>query len=188
MKTERGALLLSAAGALLVGCVGIVMWRVTGSDAILLDGLFNIIFFLTALFTVKVSRLVFQPDDEAYPFGYAYFEPLVNGLKGALILGVALLALFGSLAALATGGREIAAGAAIGYGVFATIVCGLLAFVLRRASARLSSPWSTPMQRTGWSTPPSPLSSRSPLWRSRSCRRSGSTPSFRMSTPALSPR
>ena len=140
MKSERGALFLSAAGALLVGCVGILMWRVTGSDAILLDGLFNIIFFLTALFTVKVSRLVFQPDDEAYPFGYAYFEPLVNGLKGALILGVSLLALFGSLAALASGGREIAAGAAIGYGVFATTVCGVLAFVLRRTSARLSSP------------------------------------------------
>ena len=93
MRSERGALVLSAAAAALLAAVGIAAAVATGSGAILLDGLFNLCFCVTALFTLRVARLLARPDDERYPFGYLFFEPLINTVKGLLILGVSAFAL-----------------------------------------------------------------------------------------------
>ncbi|MEO1090913.1 MAG: cation diffusion facilitator family transporter [Pseudomonadota bacterium] len=140
MQTEKGALRLSATAALLVGTIAIGFSFATDSQAILLDGLFNVTYFLTALLTLKVAELVAKPDDEEYPFGYAYFEPLINGVKGVLLLGISMLALLDSVDALFEGGRMIVVGPAIGYGVFATAVCTTAAVLLHRAHRKTGSP------------------------------------------------
>ena len=140
MKTERGALLLSAGSALTVGIVGLAFSLLTGSQAILLDGLFNLSYFVTALLTLRVARLVTRPDDEDFPLGYSYFEPLMNGVKGILILGISAMALFDAVNSLLTGGRQIGIGLAIGYGVFATIACSGTGILLRRAHRITGSP------------------------------------------------
>ena len=93
MKSERGALILSVVMSLVVGAAAVTAASLTQSKAILLDGLFNLIYFLVALVTVRISVLAAQPDDRKFPFGYGYFESLVNAGKGLLILGVALFAL-----------------------------------------------------------------------------------------------
>jgi len=94
VKTESSTLAFSAFMALLIGCAGIVATLASNSQAILLDGLFNLIYFSVALVTIKVSKLASRPDSESYPFGYSYFESLVNLCKGLLILGVSIFALF----------------------------------------------------------------------------------------------
>lgn len=139
-KKERQVLWISAAGNLIIGCVGLVFSVISSSQAILLDGLFNLTYFATGLFTLKVARLVFKGDDERFPFGYAHFEPLVNGLKGVLVLGISLVALADAIQTLLTGGRSIIAGAAIAYGVFAALACWLLALITRRGAKRTGSP------------------------------------------------
>lgn len=133
MKSERRALLLSTIMSLVMGTVGVSFAVLTGSGAILLDGLFNLTYFIVALATVRVARLSTRPDSEEFPFGYAYFESLINAGKGLLILGVSAVALVDSLIALTTGGRDILAGLAIAYATFATIACTLTALKLRRA-------------------------------------------------------
>lgn len=126
--------------ALLIGCAGIAATLASNSQAILLDGLFNLIYFGVALVTIKVSRLASRPDSEAYPFGYSYFESLVNLCKGLLIFGVSIFALVDAIAALLTGGREIAAGVAVIYALFATAACSLTAWVMQRSLRFVKSP------------------------------------------------
>jgi predicted Co/Zn/Cd cation transporter (cation efflux family) len=140
MRSERAALLVSAGAALVIGTVGVAAALVTGSGAILLDGLFNLCFFGTALVTLRVATLLGRPDDERYPFGYLFFEPLINSVKGLLILGVSLFALVDALVALATGGRAVAFGPAMLYAAFATLACLAVTFSLRRARAAAASP------------------------------------------------
>jgi predicted Co/Zn/Cd cation transporter (cation efflux family) len=140
MRSERAALLVSAAAALVIGSVGVAAALATGSGAILLDGLFNLCFFGTALVTLRVATLLARPDDERYPFGYLFFEPLINSVKGLLILGVSLFALFDALVALATGGRAVAFGPAMLYAAFATLACLAVTLGLRRARAAAASP------------------------------------------------
>lgn len=140
MKSERSALILSVVMSLLVGTAAVAAASLTQSKAILLDGLFNLIYFLVALVTVRISVLAAQPDDRKFPFGYGYFESLVNAGKGLLILGVALFALVDAVLALLAGGRNIVAGPAIGYAVFATLACSGTAWVLHRSRRHVDSP------------------------------------------------
>ena len=140
IRQERRGLVISALGALTVGCAGMVFFSFSRAEAILLDGMFNLIYFATGLFTLKVARLMQRGDDEAFPYGYAFFEPLVNGLKGLLILGISVMAFAGAVEALLTGGREIAAVAAIVYGVIATTICWTMALVMRFFAKRTESP------------------------------------------------
>ena len=139
-RAERKALILSAVGNLIIGVVGIIIAAVSKSQAIMLDGLFNLSYLATGLFTLKVAALVQQGDDERFPFGYAFFEPLVNGMKGVLVLGISIMALVGAVQALFSGGRAIAAGTAIAYGIFAATACCVLAWVTRRGAKRSGSP------------------------------------------------
>jgi cation diffusion facilitator family transporter len=139
-RAEHQALLMSAAGNLVIGLVGIFFAVFSRSQAIMLDALFNLTYFATGLFTLKVAKMVQQGDDERFPMGYAFFEPLINGLKGVLVLGVSIMALVGAVQALFTGGRAIAAGTAIVYGIFAATACWSLAVVTRRGARRTDSP------------------------------------------------
>ena len=135
MRTERGALVLSAVAAALLAAVGIAAALVTGSGAILLDGLFNLCFAVAALFTLRVAQLLARPDDADYPFGYLFFEPLINTVKGLLILGVSAFALIDAVIALASGGREVEFGPAALYAAAATVTCLAVVWALRRAAA-----------------------------------------------------
>ena len=138
--SERNVLLVSAGFSLLVGIVATVFTIASSSQAILLDGLFNLSYFATSLLTLKVSRLVLAKDDDRFPEGYAYFEPLINGIKGMLVLGITASALLGAVDALFAGGRSISPGLATIYGLFATTACWTAAKLTRQGARRSGSP------------------------------------------------
>lgn len=140
MRTERAALVLSAFASLLMGGIGVTMALVSNSGAILLDGMFNLTYFLVAMATIRVARLVQQPGDEFFPRGYSYFESLVNAGKGLLILGVSAVALVDAIAALVSGGRVILSGPAIAYAGFATVFCAGITVLLHLALRREPTP------------------------------------------------
>jgi predicted Co/Zn/Cd cation transporter (cation efflux family) len=140
MTAETRALVLSTAAALVLGVVALIVALATGSEAILLDGAFNLCFFVTALVTLHVARLLERPDDQQYPFGYLHFEPLINMVKGLLILGVGLIALIDAAFSLYRGGTEVSARLALAYAVFASVFCGGIFLALRHARRQAPSP------------------------------------------------
>ncbi len=140
MLSERAALRLSAGGALILGATALGFSAATGSGAILLDGIFNLCFVVTAVLTLRVATLVALPDDERYPFGYLFFEPLINSAKGLLLIGVSLFALADAGIALMSGGRAVTFGPAIAYAAGATLACLAVAFVLGHSHRAAPSP------------------------------------------------
>lgn len=137
---ERAALRLSAVGALILGTVALVATIASGSQAILLDALFSYAFFATALFTLRVVDLLERPDDRRFPHGYAYFEPITNLVKGLLLLGVSVFAFVTSIGAILSGGRDLALGPAMIYGVVSTLSCTAVWAILRRSRDATGSP------------------------------------------------
>jgi len=137
---ERRFLIVSASGNLFMAALGFGFAFLTDSQAILLDGLFDATYLIAGLFTLKVAALVHREDDDRFPYGYAHFEPLVNGVKGLLVLGISLAALAGAVTSLLEGGRVILAGAATFYAIVATVGSAALALVIRRAARRTDSP------------------------------------------------
>lgn len=137
---ENRYLKIAAGGNLFMAALGISFAVITGSRAILLDGLYDVTYFIAALFTLKVAQLVHQEDDDRFPYGYAYFEPLVNGIKGLLVLGISIMAFADATFAMLSGGRTIAAGYAILYAAIATLGCIVIALTVRRGAKLSSSP------------------------------------------------
>lgn len=113
----------------MIGIAATLAFFMSDAQAILLDGLFNLTYFVTGLFTLKVARLLRRGESERYPIGYVYFAPMINATKALLILGVSVLAFIDSISALAGQGRMIEANIAVWYGLFATIVCWSLALI-----------------------------------------------------------
>jgi predicted Co/Zn/Cd cation transporter (cation efflux family) len=138
-KLERRGLLLSIAGALGMAGLGIGFALLTGSDAVLLDGLFSLIGFAVGLIALRVSTLVLRSDDEHYHFGYAAYEPMLNLIKGLLMAFVSLFALVSAVDLMLRGGRTIAAGWAVFYAVLAAASCFAIATVQRGIARRTGS-------------------------------------------------
>ena len=139
MDREHAALRLSAIGALFSALLGIAFFFLTDSEAILLDGFFSFIGFGMGLVTIRVARLVQQPDDDRFQFGYAAFEPLFNAVKGLVILGVCGFAFSSAVGAVLDGGREIDAGWGIAYAGIATVACLAIAAYQRRVARTTGS-------------------------------------------------
>jgi cation diffusion facilitator family transporter len=137
---ELRALRLSAWGQLYFGVLGLSFALYTKSEAILLDGYFSLIGFAMSLLTIKVARLVQQPGDETFHFGYFGFEPMLNLLKGIVILGVCGFSLASAIQALLHGGRALAVGPALLYGVVAAVGCLVMAGVMSALAKRSGSP------------------------------------------------
>ena len=138
--SEHQVLLVSAGCNLLVGIVGTLFSILSGSQAILLDGLFNLTYFFIGLFALKVAHLVRVGETELFPMGYGYFVPLTNGIKGTLVLGMTATALMGAVQALFSDGRAISPGLATIYGIFATTTCWTAAKLIRQGARRSGSP------------------------------------------------
>lgn len=139
-QAEHFGLLVSVFGSLIVGVAGVSFYFLTQAEAILLDGLFNVTYFVTGLFTMKVAKLVQRGENNDFPVGFAFFEPLVNGGKGVLMLLVTGMALISSVKALFNGGRNIELGMAVVYGVVAAVVCWGVALIIRVSARKSGSP------------------------------------------------
>jgi cation diffusion facilitator family transporter len=140
MDKEHAALKLSAVTSLFFALLGIGFYWLAQSEAILLDGFFSLIAFTLGLLTLKVARLVRRPDDERFHFGYAFFEPLLNTIKGLIILVLCAFALASAMSALFRGGRELSLGYAVLYSIVASLGGFLVAAVQKRAARRNASP------------------------------------------------
>jgi cation diffusion facilitator family transporter len=140
MDQELKTLLYAAFGQLFFAALGILFAFLTDSDAIMLDGFISLIGFGMSLLTMRVARLVRQPGDEWFHFGYARFEPLLNLLKGIVILGVCGISLASAIQALLHGGRELNLGPAVIYSILAVVGCFTVVALLARAAKRTGSP------------------------------------------------
>lgn len=139
-KIERNALVRSIVGYLLMAIAGIVFALITHSEAILLDGVYSLISFIMANLAIKILRLTQKPGSNTFHFGFAHFEPLLNLIRGFLILFLALFALLSAIDALMKQGRPIGAGIAVIYGGIAAAICLLISRLQERAARQVGSP------------------------------------------------
>ena len=138
-QQERRALRVSSVGALALAVLGIGFAIHSGSEAILLDGVFSVLGFFMALMTLYVSRLVGRPDDEVFQYGYAHFAPLMNVLKSLVMAILCGFALLSAISTLLAGGQPMAVGSALIYALLATVIGAGLFFYLREVAQRTSS-------------------------------------------------
>ncbi len=137
---EARALRLSLFGYVFMAALGISFYFLTSSEAILLDGVYSLMSFFMAMLAGRVAKLVESEDTDSFHFGYGHFEPMLNALRGFLILLLCSMALVSAIYALFHGGRPVSPGLGVVYGFSAAAGCLLLAWRQRRAAKKVGSP------------------------------------------------
>jgi len=139
-QLEKRALWRSVWGNLFFASLGFGFAASSESEAILLDGFFSLVAFVLSLLTIRVAKLVQGPPDEWFHFGYAAFEPMLNTVKGLLLLGICGFSLVSAINALLHGGRALNPGWALVYSVVAASGAGMMAVVQKRVARATASP------------------------------------------------
>lgn len=139
IRTEKSAIKLVLIGDVLMAVLGLTFYYLTNSQAILMDGVYPFIDLISGLLALRVVSMMTHQTSRAEPFGYAIFEPVLNFIKGILILLVIIFALYASIEAILNGGRHIAADIAVFYSILASILGFGLSYILHRMNKTAES-------------------------------------------------
>lgn len=130
MRTEQSVLRLSIAVTLALAGMGILFGLLSGSYAIVFDGVYALIDAVMTILALLVSNLIAASTRDGgsksrliaqFTMGFWHLEPMVLGLNGVLLIGAAIYALINAIGSLLTGGRELAFDQAIIYAVLITL-------------------------------------------------------------------
>ena len=138
-QIEERALKTSMLGAFILALWGLLMAALSQSGAVMLDGMYNLISAIMTFFSIGITRLIFGRETREYPLGYFAFESLFVFIKGAAILVLVLMALYGNIMLLISGGHEPALGLMTLYVGLAVIGCFAVYSALRRSLKKTDS-------------------------------------------------
>jgi predicted Co/Zn/Cd cation transporter (cation efflux family) len=147
MKTEQGVLRISIAVTILLAGVGILFGILSGSFAIVFDGVYAMTDAAMTVVALLVANLIASSASGAgkgrlvkhFTMGFWHLEPMVLGLNGILLTGAAIYALINAIGSIMAGGRPLDFGQAIIYAVVTLAVTIAMAIIGSRANRKIQS-------------------------------------------------
>jgi predicted Co/Zn/Cd cation transporter (cation efflux family) len=112
---------------------------VSGSLAIIFDGLFSVVDAVITALMLVVARLVAKESNQRFQYGYWHLEPLVVALKAAVLMTLVVFGFLGAVQSLLSGGNAPELGVAILYSVLVVLICAGVWFWLWRQNDRIGS-------------------------------------------------
>lgn len=137
-NTEQRVLRISIIVTFFLAAAGIVFGLVSGSYAIVFDGVYALTDAIMTIVALLVSNLIAASTASGpargrivkhFTMGFWHLEPMVLGLNGIMLTGAAIYALINAIGSILAGGRPLAFDKAIVYAVMTVIVAfGMAAF------------------------------------------------------------
>lgn len=148
---EKRALTVGKWANLFMGVSGITAAWLSRSDAMLVDGLYSAINFLSALVAARVTARINRPPDRTRPWGYEFEETIYITFRSLLLVGILIFAAFVSgskIATYASGGEvpKLVFGPIAIYAVTMVLTCAGLAYSYHRAYKKTGQ--SSPILKT----------------------------------------
>jgi predicted Co/Zn/Cd cation transporter (cation efflux family) len=156
--TELGVLRISVTVIVLFAGLGITMGLLSGSFAIVFDGVYSLIDACMTTVGLLVARLIAASNAgglrdrrlvERFTMGFWHLEPIVLGVDALLLTGAGIYALIHAVDAFLTGGRELQFGMAVAYAAVTTAVCVAMWRFQLRANRRIRSAF-VALDAKGW--------------------------------------
>lgn len=138
-ELEASLLRLSVAATVLIAALGVLFGLVSGSLAIIFDGLFSVVDAVITALMLLVARLVAKESNQRFQYGYWHLEPLVVALKAAVLMTLVVFGFLGAVQSLMAGGHAPELGPAILYSVLVVLICAGTWFWLWRQNSRIGS-------------------------------------------------
>jgi cation diffusion facilitator family transporter len=138
-NVEQRALKFSIGMTLAIGVLGAATGLLTGSQAIIFDGMYSFVDVVVTVASLAVSKLLVQERSARFQFGYSHLEPMVGTFGGAILALACLYAIINALEDLRSGGHDVS----YGFGaIWAGILCvasGGMALYMTSKARRLNS-------------------------------------------------
>src|SRR6188768_1608510 len=109
---EQGTLKFSIALTICLGVLGVASGLVTGSQAIIFDGIYSFVDVVPTVVSLLVVKLIARGSSRRFQFGYWHLEPLVAVLRDSILAVACIYATIDAVTSLAGGGREVEYGLA----------------------------------------------------------------------------
>lgn len=138
-ELEASLLRLSVGATFLIAALGVMFGLLSGSLAIIFDGLFSVIDAVTTWLMLVVARLVARESNQRFQYGYWHLEPLVVALKAAVMVTLVVFGFLGAIQSLQSGGYTPRLDAAILYSVIVVLICACTWFWMWRHNSRIGS-------------------------------------------------
>mgnify|MGYP000038153985 CR=1 FL=1 len=145
MNSEQGILRISIAVTICVAGFGVIFGLLAGSFSIVFDGVYMLADAAMSGLALGVARLIALSAvptgklRERFTMGFWHLEPMVLGLNGIMLSGVAIYALINAIGSLMSGGRDLEFSFAIFYAAVALVACTVMAVVEMKMNKRLHS-------------------------------------------------
>ena len=149
LKKEKSAMSISLYGNLFFVVVELAMAIYTGSQAVLLDAVYDGIEFFMLLPSIFLIPLLYKPATEKHPFGYMQLETIFLVVKGSTMTAVTIGLVSNNLHILLHGGREVAFNTVAYFELFACGLGALVTLYLKRKNRTLNSPL-IDAEQLGW--------------------------------------
>lgn len=144
---ERGALVRSILVTAVLGSIGVVWGIVTGSQMILLDGVYAVIGIIISWLLMRASSMAEEGPTSRYPYGREGVTPLVIGVQGFVLLATLIYAAAEGVYTIRAGGSEVDPGPALAYGV---VTAGVSLVFWRWLVGRSANSDLITAESTGW--------------------------------------
>jgi len=148
VTTEQSVLRISIIVTFVLAVAGIVFGILSGSYAIVFDGVYALTDASMTIVALIVSNLIISSATNTTPagkfakhftMGFWHLEPMVLGLNGVLLMGAAVYALINAIGSIMAGGRHLSFDQAIIYAVLTMFIAFLMAAYGNRANKTLRS-------------------------------------------------
>lgn len=147
MRTEQQALKISLVAILIFSALGIGFGLISGSYAIIFDGVFSLVDAVMSVVSIVISSLIIRSTSNGlsrrlqrkFTMGFWHFEPFILAVNALMMMAVGSYALVQSVMALLSGGRDIEFGPAIIYAVIILVLTATVTIWEHRANKRIKS-------------------------------------------------
>lgn len=145
MKTEQGLLRVSILVTILLAGIGILFGILSGSFAIVFDGVYALTDAVMTVVALLVAKLIASSSEgkgrlvQHFTMGFWHLEPMVLGLNGILLTGAAIYALINAIGSIMAGGRHLDFDRAIIYAVVTLVITITMAIIGTRANRTIRS-------------------------------------------------
>lgn len=104
---EQRVLKLSIVTTCFLSVIGILYGLLSGSLAIVFDGMFDMIDAVMSVLALLVTRLLTSEGNRRFQYGYWHVEPMVLVFNGSILILVSAYALINAIGSILSGGREM---------------------------------------------------------------------------------
>lgn len=136
---EQRVLKISITVTFLLSVTCLVFGLLSGSLAIVFDGMFNMIDTVMSILALLVARLLTSEGSRRFQYGYWHVEPMVLVFNGSILILLCAYALINAIGSLMSGGRELNFDSAFAFALLMSVISIGMYIYVRHKNLKINS-------------------------------------------------